>query len=74
MISSTKGTIERRIDFWQSKAAQYTTMMVYYPPSEIKVNGYGVRYINGLYNFWAWVAPISPYTQYLRRKQDEHYS
>ena len=33
---------------------------------EIKVNRSPVTVQNGLYNFWAWVSPISEYTQFIR--------
>ena len=33
----------------------------------MKCNGSPVMVQNGMYNFWAWVSPISPFTQYIRQ-------
>ncbi len=36
----------------------------------ITVDGIPVSITNGLYNFWAWVSPISPFTKSLLTEND----
>lgn len=42
-------------------------VFVYPGRAEIKVLGVPVSVIKGMDNAWAWISPISPWTQYIRR-------
>ena len=56
---------------WQRKqdrmAQQYTTLTLYLPRGETKVNGIPVMIHNGWVNVWAWVDPITEYEQHIAR-------
>jgi hypothetical protein len=64
----TKGSYENYLDRQERWLDENETITCIGPIQECAVEGYPVRYINGLYNFWAWVSPISPFTQHIRQK------